>query len=156
MAEVSEISKKSPKNRFYMIWAGMKQRCNNPGSTGYNNYGGRGINYNPAWNKFDIFLQDMAKGYSENLTLERIDNNKDYSTDNCRWVTLKEQANNRRNNRLYTLNGVTKTLEGWIELSPVKSSTVRQRLYVYGWEIERCLLEPTSSYINRSRKVQVL
>ncbi|MCM1236882.1 MAG: DNA cytosine methyltransferase [Ruminococcus flavefaciens] len=84
------------KTRLYNIWKLMKRRCNCPKSENYDHYGGRGITYCDDWEHFEPF-RDWAytSGYSDNLTLDRIDNDRGYSPDNCRWVTLTEQVNNR-------------------------------------------------------------
>ena len=81
----------------------------------------------------------MAKGYLLGLEIERIDNNKGYLPENCRWATVKEQANNRRTNTFFTIDGSTKTLAHWCETVSVKPSTVRQRLYVYKWSVKKAL-----------------
>ena len=87
------------RTRIYQTWADMKQRCNNPNNPFYHRYGGRGIGYIPEWNDFEAFYK-WAKnsGYQEDLTLDRIDNNKGYSPDNCKWSTQQEQALNKRHN----------------------------------------------------------
>lgn len=87
------------KSKEYASWRHMRQRCDNPEHTAYHNYGGRGIAYCAAWDDFAVFLSDMGAAPAGG-TLERIDNNKGYAPDNCRWVTKKEQGRNRRTNKL--------------------------------------------------------
>ena len=121
-------------------WIDMKRRCYNPERKDYPRYGGRGITVCDRWlQSFDNFYQDMADGFRDGLTLDRIDYDGSYSPENCRWLSTKEQNNNTRRNRNITLNGETKTLQQWIEFYDMKSSTVRQRFYVYGWSIKRSL-----------------
>lgn len=80
---------------IYIIWRGLLARCNNPNNTRYQYYGGRGITTDPSWDRFEQFYADMGDR-PEGLEIDRIDNSKGYSKDNCRWVTHKENMNNRR------------------------------------------------------------
>jgi len=121
------------------IWYGMIHRTTNVNHKRFADYGGRGIFVCDEWHSFDVFYEDMAKGYSLGLEIERVDNNEGYSLANCRWATVKEQANNRRTNTFFTINGATKTLAQWCETVNIKPSTVRQRLYVYKWSVKRAL-----------------
>lgn len=80
---------------LYSVWADMKSRCNNPGETGYDNYGGRGITYCEQWRDFANFAEDMWPK-PPGTSLERRDNDGNYSKDNCVWATRLQQAKNRR------------------------------------------------------------
>ena len=126
-------------HRLRNIWYGIVHRTTNPEHSRYEAYGGRGITLCDRWHSFDNFYDDMAEGYSIGLEVERVNNDSGYCKSNCRWATPKEQANNRRSSRFFTINGVTKTLAQWCDESSVKPSTIRQRLYGLGWSIEKAL-----------------
>lgn len=82
--------------RIYRVWEDIKKRCNNPKNKGYKNYGGRGITYDPSWEKFENFYNDIKDGYQDNLTIDRKDNDGNYCKENCRWSTRAVQARNSR------------------------------------------------------------
>lgn len=82
-------------SRTYGIWQAMRARCTNPNNNRWASYGGRGIKVDPAWNDFEQFVRDMGE-VPENLTLDRIDPDGDYTKENCRWATWLEQAHNKR------------------------------------------------------------
>jgi hypothetical protein len=93
-------------SRLYKIWTGMRGRCNTPTNTSYRNYGGRGIRICSEWNGFEAFEKwALSHGYSHELTIERIDNDRGYEPSNCRWATKLEQARNSRHVRSFELNG---------------------------------------------------
>lgn len=125
---------------LYNSWHGMLRRCNDVNAPFFKDYGGRGITVSGSWSVYETFLQDMLSSWGAGLTLERIDNNKGYCKENCRWATKTEQANNRRNSTAVYFQGKTRTLAQWVKLLGLKGSTVRQRYYVYKWTIEEALL----------------
>ena len=127
----SEIRRKHGMShtRLYNTWTNMKSRCTNPKDEFYKDYGGRGIKVCDEWMKsFSSFYEwAMNNGYADHLTIDRIDNDGDYTPDNCRWVDLKEQANNKRNNVTVTINGLTKTLAEWSEITGIPYKTLHVR-----------------------------
>jgi hypothetical protein len=115
----------------------MIQRCTNPNHGSFSEYGGRGITVCIRWWSFDNFLSDMGI-CPDGLTLERIDNAKGYRRENCRWATRMEQARNTRQNRVFTVNGITACLKELCEIFQMNYQCVRSRLRM-GWTIERAL-----------------
>ena len=85
-------------SKLYRVWCTMRARCSNIKNISYKNYWGRWITYSSDWNYFKLFYKDMINTYREWLEIDRIDNNWNYCKENCRWVTHKENNNNRRNN----------------------------------------------------------
>lgn len=130
------------KTRLYEIWYGMKRRCEDSRRIAYEDYGCRGITVCEEWrNSFEAFRDwALANGYSDNLTLDRKDNDGPYSPENCQWATMQEQQNNRRNNKLLKYNGEEHTQSEWARITGIKAGTIYARLK-NGWTVERTLTE---------------
>lgn len=119
--------------KLYKVWEGMKRRCNAPQSKNYHRYGGRGVKVCEEWSDYEAFSAwAMANGYKHGLTLDRVENDKGYSPENCRWATMKEQQNNRGNNQKITIDGVEKTVCQWAEEYGINPHTIRGRIK-RGW-----------------------
>ena len=111
---------------LYCRWKQMRKRCNGVGSKYYPYYGARGIKVCPEWDDFWKFQEWAFKnGYEEKLTLDRVDNDKGYSPENCRWATLEEQQHNTRKSVLATWKGETRCLSDWAKVLGVHPSTIR-------------------------------
>lgn len=116
--------------RMYEIWCSMKKRCNNPHSPGYVHYGGRGISVCSDWNTFPPFRDwALTHGYSDDLTLERIDVNGNYCPENCKWIAFAKQALNRTSNIVVDIDGERHTLVEWCQIRNLKYHTVYSRIY---------------------------
>jgi len=130
------------RTRLYSIWTGIKGRCNNPNNQRYADYGGRGIAVCEEWeNNFEAFREWAYKnGFKDNAnstecTIDRKDNDKGYSPDNCRWITLKEQCYNRRSNTYIEYKGERHTITEWAEITGIKRATL-QRRHSKGFSLE--------------------
>lgn len=132
--------------RIHSIYHHMKERCLNKNHMFYKNYGGRGIKICDEWEGRHGFLnfKDWAllNGYKDNLTLDRIDHDGDYCPENCRFVDMKTQQNNRRNNFYITMDGETKTLTQWCEQYDAPYQRTLQRIRRDGWSVEDALFVP--------------
>lgn len=120
--------------KIYRVYKGMIERCYYEKHKTYKDYGGRGIGVSPVWldkeNGFNNFYSwACLNGYEEGLTLERINNDGNYSPENCSWITRKEQGFNKRNTVRIEVNGITKTLREWAEELNIKLSTLRDKYY---------------------------
>lgn len=117
------------KTRLYRIWQGMKSRCCTSSDGDYSNYGARGIQVCDAWlTSFDVFKDwALANGYTDELTIDRVDVNGPYSPENCRWATVKEQNRNKRDTLFITYNGVTKSASEWAEQLGVSLWVIHSR-----------------------------
>lgn len=132
----SRLIQKTPE---YMAYHSMMQRCYKVGSQNWPRYGARGISVCVKWREgFQAFYDDMGPRPSKDHSLDRIDNNGDYSPENCRWTTREVQMNNRSVSHKVTLNGETLTIRQWAKVFGVPETTVHSRLKD-GWPIEKAL-----------------
>lgn len=127
--------------RLSTSYNAMIQRCNN---VNYERYGGRGIKVCAEWkhDKDAFVLWALTHGYSPGMCLDRINNDGDYSPDNCRYVTDIENSNNRSSNTLYTHDGRSQSLSAWCRELGIEARIVQQRVTTYGWTFERAITEP--------------
>ena len=132
------------KTRLYNAWHSMKARCYNPTNHNYIHYGNRGIVVCDEWkNSFEEFYKwAVSNGYQDGLTLDRIDNDKYYGPDNCRWTTMKVQNNNRRVSINITYNGKTQNLSEWCEELNLPYIRIYQRIVKYGYTFHEAINEP--------------
>jgi hypothetical protein len=136
---------KSRPTDLYRLWADMRRRCKNEKHASWKNYGGRGISVCDEWGNFSIFHSwAMANGYRKGLLIDRKNNDGNYEPSNCRWVTRKIQNNNKRNNILFTHDGVTLTLQAWADLLLMPKQTLQTRRRL-GWSIEKILTTPVKT-----------
>lgn len=128
MAETATTTgenKATSDKRLRDIWHGIISRCEHSGVRNYARYGARGIKVCAEWRDYDTFARwALSHGYAEGLTIDRRDNSKGYSPDNCRWATPAEQANNRTTNRYITCDGVTMTHSQWARVIGVSPSAI--------------------------------
>lgn len=142
-------------SRLNNIYDNMKRRCYNPNSTKFSYYGGRGIKVCDEWNDRELVPMGqggrcskgwltfkkwaLENGYADNLTIDRIDVNGNYEPSNCRWVTMKVQSNNLRNNVRLTYKGRTQTIHEWCEELNLNYERIRNRICRAGWSVEKAL-----------------
>lgn len=129
------------KTPIYGIWESMKARCQNPQHVAYARYGGRGIKICHRWQKFENFLEDMGERPPK-MSLGRIDNDGDYTPDNVRWESPKQQNRNRANNSLHTVLGKTATIAEWAELKGMPARQLRLRIVSKRLTMEEALELP--------------
>ena len=132
---------KGKRDKLYFVWRDIKARTSNSKHERYNDYGGRGITMCDEWfNDYKTFKTwSIANGYRENAprgecTIDRIDVNGNYEPSNCRYITIREQASNKRNNSYFTFYGITNTVAEWARQCNVTRSALEYRIKKYGWE----------------------
>ena len=127
----------------YQIWNWMMTRCYNPKSNNWKNYGGRGIKVSKRWHKFTNFWEDMKDSYFTGASIERVDNNKGSSKENCRWITRAEQGRNKRTVTIYK----GKTIPEISKENGLKYKTIKKRMK-QGMPIEKAnIKQDTISYL---------
>ncbi|MEK4302424.1 hypothetical protein MKY30_23990 [Oceanobacillus sp. FSL W8-0428] len=142
------------KTRLYTIWHGMKLRCYTKSNASYKYYGGRGISVCDEWkDDFASFRTwSLSNGYKEGLTIDRVDANGNYEPSNCRWINYKGQARNKRNNKIITYRGESKTISEWSEITNIKQSTISERVRL-GWDEAEAITRPAGKYVRKSDAV---
>lgn len=137
------------KHPLYGTWKNMINRCENPNNKAYYHYGGRGIKVCDEWHSFSNFVEwsDSIGGKPYRHSLDRIDNNGDYCPQNCRWATISQQSNNKRDNVILKFNGKSMTLSQWSKELCIKRGILQHR-YQRGWSTEEILQTP----VNGKRK----
>lgn len=136
-------ARKGKLTRLYIRWQSMMGRCYCLGDGNYKNYGGRGISVCDEWKDYSVFkLWALVNGYSDRLTIERIDNDGGYSPENCKFIPKGEQILNRRNTRWLTYNGETLCMSHWAKKLGMGRLTLITRIDKLNWSIERALTVP--------------
>jgi hypothetical protein len=124
---------------IYEVWKDMMRRCYNEKYRRYPDWGGRGIKVCPEWHDVLIFAEwGKMNGYGSGLLIDRINNDGDYSPTNCKWSTMKEQSNNRRNSKLIAFRGTTMTETQWADALGITQPALHERLSK-GWALDRAL-----------------
>lgn len=132
-------NRKNKSTTTYNTWVSMTQRCHNTKRNDYKYYGGRGIKVCSRWrNSFEDFLADMGER-PDGMTLDRINNDGDYKPVNCRWASIDEQCRNKSNNRMITIDGITKCLFVWCKILNLNYSTVYSRITTKKWPVRQAL-----------------
>lgn len=132
--------------RLYGIWRAMRHRCYNPKHASYKNYGAKGVCVCEEWKNSFLAFQEwaLANGYSDTLTIDRIDSHKGYCPENCRWATYKEQNNNTSKNVFLSYGGETYTVKQWADKTGLSANMLYKRLY-RGWDIPKILTTQNQS-----------
>ena len=130
-SKITGYIKKGKITPEYESWRHMKSRCDNPNNPSYHNYGGRGIDYHPDWEYFENFIADMGvcpPGY----TIDRIDNDGNYTPDNCRWASRAEQTRNASYNNVFSADGRSQIQQDWANELGVSWQFLYYRLNIKG------------------------
>ena len=144
-----KYNKETTRTRLYGIWQGMKCRCATKTSGSYERYGAKGVSVCDEWKKdFTSFYNwALSNGYSDELTIDRIDYDGDYEPSNCRWADWIVQGNNRSSNVNVIYAGETHTVSEWSRILSIRMGTIYSRRKK-GWSFEKIFSTPVRSYVN--------
>lgn len=147
------------KLKAFPRWRAMISRCFSEGTKAYPHYGGRGITVCERWKSFDNFYEDMGEP-PPGMTLDRINNDGNYEPGNCRWATMRVQANNKGNNRYLRFNGMIKSVADWASSLRINEGTIRARLRKnlpinMVLSQKRCALNSNRSYRSNNRFIEL-
>ena len=147
------------KERLYVLWIGIKQRCYNPNNISYKWYGAKGVNVCSEWQRDYLAFREwmLNNGYDETLprgiqTIDRINFKEGYSPENCRLITITEQQRNKKDNVLYEFNGEKHLLCEWSEILGIDYSVLKSRVGDYGWSIKEAIENPKFSKVKFDKK----
>ena len=145
--------KREADSPLYHTWCGIKRRCLSDKDNAYKYYGARGITICQEWLNFYNFEKwALENGYSSDMTIDRIDNNKGYCPENCHFTDKKTQANNRRSNILFSYNGETKNLQQWCELLNLNYKLVHNRIHKLKWDFNKAISTPCNENKRNKRR----
>ena len=126
------------KTPTHVSWTSMRERCRNKNHINFSNYGGRGISVCGRWNDFNAFLSDMGER-PPGTSIERINNNENYTPENCCWATQTEQMNNMRRNVFLTHDGITLSESQWARKVGISRQVLHYRIHKFGWSAKKAL-----------------
>lgn len=138
------------KTKIYGLWRGMRSRCEDVNHHAYNDYGARGITVCEEWKVFDCFYKDMGDK-PEGMSLDRIENDKGYCKENCKWSTAKDQRRNCRRMTFLEIDGVVRPIHEWSEISGIELKTICRRVALC-WNPKDAVFKPLSSRGGQNRK----
>jgi hypothetical protein len=137
------------RRQAYNSWTMMLHRCYDPTIKRYDLYGGMGVTVAPRWLNFKDFLEDMGLPPSSKHSIDRVDNDGNYSPDNCRWATQREQCRNSSQSHRITINGQTKSLSDWADIYSISAKVLNDRINKLGWDIDKAINTPLQSQFSQ-------
>lgn len=134
---------------LYNVWSSMIRRCESQDDISYKNYGGRGIRVCNKWHDINVFIEEMYPTYIKGYQIDRINNDGNYEPSNCRWVSRKQNSNNRRNNRYIEYNGERKTVSEWADIYKMGVTPLLYRLN--HWKLNDVFTTPYPTQGNKNK-----